>query len=484
MKRYTLISLFIILALGFVVRLYHFSGPIADWHSWRQADTASVTRNFVKEGFVPLWPKFNIYNSLNEGSIPNPNRYFLAEFPIYNSFQYFGFTYIGQLTLEEWGRLVSIIAATLTVLFLYLLVSLYSSRRVAMLSSLFFAVLPFNIYFGRTIMPDTLHVLFAVMAIYFVALWTKKNKDWASLLAGLAMGASLLTKPYSLVLFLPIAFLILYSWPFKFLKKWSFYVFAFISLVPFILWRIHIGQHPEGMFATSWLYNGGDIRFTGAFFRWLIFDRMNRLIFATGGFALFIIGIIRGYEKKQELMYYLWLLSIGVFFVVIAKGSVTHDYYQLPLVPIGCIFMAKGFDFLISYGRDRIQRFINIILAVGLFLIMLAFGWFEVRGYFNINNPAIVEAGQKADEILPKNAKVIAPYQLDSAFLYQTNRNGWTVGATQIPKFIKEGATTLVTLDFNDYTNYWMQKCSVLFKNDRFVIVDLKKCSDTSNPPI
>ena len=38
----------IILLLGFGVRLYKITSPIADWHSWRQADTASVTRNFCE----------------------------------------------------------------------------------------------------------------------------------------------------------------------------------------------------------------------------------------------------------------------------------------------------------------------------------------------------------------------------------------------------------------------------------------------------
>ena len=39
-----------ILIGALAVRLYKFSNPVADWHSFRQADTASVTRNFVEKG--------------------------------------------------------------------------------------------------------------------------------------------------------------------------------------------------------------------------------------------------------------------------------------------------------------------------------------------------------------------------------------------------------------------------------------------------
>ena len=41
-----------------------------------------------------------------------------------------------------------------------------------------------------------------------------------------------------------------------------------------------------------------NIRFTGAFFRWLIFERLNRIIFATGGFVLFILGIPAALKNK------------------------------------------------------------------------------------------------------------------------------------------------------------------------------------------
>ena len=43
-----------LLAIG--ARMYHLNYPIADWHSWRQVDTAAVARNFLKWGIKPLYP--------------------------------------------------------------------------------------------------------------------------------------------------------------------------------------------------------------------------------------------------------------------------------------------------------------------------------------------------------------------------------------------------------------------------------------------
>ena len=479
----------IVLIFGFFIggvffRFHAFSNPIADWHSWRQADTAAVTRNFIKDGFTPLYPKNDSFHALSDSPLPDPNRYFFAEFPIYNIITYYGFTIFGHFTIEQWGRLVSIFFSSLTIVWLYLLVKQYSSEKVAIVAAFVFAFLPYNVYYGRVIMPDPMHISFSILALYLVTLWTRTNKWWWAALGGSAYAIAILTKPYGLVLLLPIAYLLLRKWRHRLFMRWEVYVFAAIALLPYLLWKHHIDMHPEGEFATLWLFNEGNIRFTGAYFHWLIYDRMNRLIFATGGFVLFWLGIIKGNNQREGLFYYLWLVAILIFFVVIAKGNVTHDYYQMPLVPIGAIFIGKGVEFLLEYGRRWYHRGINFAVAGILLVLMLAFGWFEVRGYYNINHPEIVEAGQAVDQLLPKDARVIAPYDNDPSFLYQTNRHGWPISGDKVPEWIKGGAQYMVSTNYDDTTNYWMNKCSVVTKNPKFVIINLTQCKGPiENPP-
>jgi len=473
-SKYTILLLVPIILGAVVVRTYGIHNPVADWHSWRQADTAAVSRNVNNDGFSPLFPQYDALNPLNETGQANPNRYFFAEFPLYNILTYFAYQKFG--IHEEYARMISIFFSSATVLFMYLLVSHYSSKRVAVVSALVFAFLPYNIFYGRVILPDPMYIFFSVLTLYLVTKWLEKENIIFMLLSGIAGTLAILEKPYALVLILPIAYLFYRKWGIKLFIKWSVYVFALIVLIPFLWWRHHIYQHPEGMFGTTWLFNQGNIRFTGAYFRWLIFDRMSRLIFATGGFVLFWLGIISGQRKKEGYFYIVWLLGIFAFFVVIAKGNVTHDYYQLPIVPIGCVLVALGFDFLLTHGNGYVRRLINITVGVSLMLMMFAFGWYEVRGYYNINHPEIVEAGKAVDRILPKDAIVIAPYDNDSAFLYQTNRHGFTFGGDKIEKYISEGATHLVSVNFDDVTNYWIGKCTIVEKTEVYVIVDLRNC--------
>ena len=116
-------------------------------------------------------------------------------------------------------------------------------------------------------------------------------------------------------------------------------------------------------------------------------------------------------------------------------------------------------------------------LATISFIFMLAFSWFTIRTYYWINRPEIVEAGKVADAILPKDAKVIAPYNGDTTFLYQTQRQGWPLGF-DIDKKIAMGATAYVTVSPTDAdleTRDLAQKYTVLVRNDKFAIIDLTR---------
>src|SRR5258708_3977321 len=110
MKRFELWFLGVLLLGGFLVRLYRFDNPIADWHSWRQSDTSAVSRTFVQHGYDLLHPRYDDIGNVQTG-FDNPKGYRFVEFPIYNVAQAGLFQMFGRLTLEEWGRLVSIFAS-------------------------------------------------------------------------------------------------------------------------------------------------------------------------------------------------------------------------------------------------------------------------------------------------------------------------------------------------------------------------------------
>src|SRR3989344_9594997 len=101
--------LVLIIAVAFMLRLYKIDNPIADWHSWRQADTAAVTRNFHKFGFNPFVPRYNDISNVQTG-FDNPNGYRFVEFPLYQVIVFFVSYLFGFLpiSIDMWHRIVSV----------------------------------------------------------------------------------------------------------------------------------------------------------------------------------------------------------------------------------------------------------------------------------------------------------------------------------------------------------------------------------------
>lgn len=456
--------LLIILTLAFGLRLYRLDNPVADWHSWRQADTAAVSRNFLKMGFNLLQPRFDDlshYPSLKE----NPEGYRFVEFPIYNLIHAWLAQTFSQFSLEIWGRLISIFASLLSIIFLYLIVQKRLGERVALLAAAIFAFLPFHVYYSRTILPDPMALTASLAALYFF--------DFSWWLAAIFGALTMLLKPFFLFSLLPIFYLFFRKEGFSKKLFISLLVFWFISLLPFALWRIWMQQFPEGIPQNRWLFNAGNIRFKGAFFYWLFAERIGKLILGYWGLIPFGLGLMVKPGKKEGWFFHFWLAGIFLYFSIVASGNVTHDYYQISFLPIAAIFVTKGIDYFLQRPSKDFQKTISYSLLTISYLFSLAFSWYYVRDFFNINNPAIVKAGQAVDRLVPPDAKVIAPYGGDTAFLYQTNRRGWPVGI-EIEKMIKQGATHYVNVKFDQETEYLMNKYQVLEKTDEYVIISLQ----------
>lgn len=450
MRKLEAFILLVILLGGFLVRLYRFNSPVADWHSWRQADTSSVSRNFVNDGFNLLYPKFDDLSNVPSGIYDNPKGYRFVEFPIYNVLQAGSFILFGHFTLEEWGRLVSIFSSLLAAFFLYLICKKHSNISVALFAAFFYLFLPFNIFYSRTILPDQTVITLTLSGIYFFDRWLAEDrrriiKYLFFCLCVISFSLSLLLKPFAGFFFLPVLVLAFEKWGTELFKKVSMWTIAFLSILPFFLWRIWILQYPEGIPQSGWLFNSGNIRFTGAFFHWIFAKRIGELILGYWGLPILVMGIL--VKNKRSLFFFSFLASAVIYIFVVARGNVQHSYYQIPIIPAIAIFMALGSSFFINPPKAYISKLISYPIFLVCLIFTLAFSWFGVRDYFNINNPSIIVAGQAVDRLVPKNAKVLAPYEGDTSFLYQTKRKGWASFEKGLPEMIKLGADYLVLVN-------------------------------------
>jgi len=478
MKHHSLVAEFVIVSILLVLtlfpRLYRITYPLTDWHSWRQADTASVTREFVKHGIDLLHPTFQDLSNI-QSNMENPQGYRMVEFPLLNAGTAL---LIRTFHLEKneviVGRSVSIFFSLITALCIYVIGRNLTNKRVGVFATLLFAVLPYSVYYGRTILPDVPMLSFAMIAFVFHLLWLRsKNKGWIwYLLSLISFATALLLKPFVLVFALVFAALSVQEKGKKALALPGMYLFPLLALVPFVLWRQWMVQYPAGIPGSSWLFNETGLRFTGAFWHWLFEVRVFSLMLGIGLVVPCVMGLVR--KGKDWLVYVSWAVAMFAYLAIVAGGNIRHDYYQIMLIPFLVLTVARGMDTLLRLPSTLVHP-----LAVKASLVLLtAFSifvsWYVVRGYFNVNKWELTEAGQAIDRLTPPDAKVIAPYGADTAFLFQTNRTGWPVDG-EIEKRITQGATYYASITYDDETNAVMKTYQVIEKTPRYVIVKLQK---------
>ena len=169
------------------------------------------------------------------------------------------------------------------------------------------------------------------------------------------------------------------------------------------------------------------------------------------GVFLLAAGIIAK-KRKEGWLFYWWGISILLYLTVFATGNVRHDYYQVLTIPIISIFVARGISSLIQfaqYSRNTVITGLFLIIAI---IFMEMFGWYHIRDFYNINHPEIVEAGRAVENKTNDRSLVIAPYNGDTAFLYQTKRRGWPVVELPINELIDEGAQYYVSVNYDEQT--------------------------------
>lgn len=486
------ILIIFILILGLLVRFYKINNPVADWHSFRQVDTASVTKNLLIN-FDLFRPTYHDLSNIQSGT-DNPKGYRMVEFPIYNLISLETYKAIkifySPITIEVASRLVSILFSLLSGILIFLICRQLTNQFLpSFFALIIFLFLPFNIYYSRTILPEPTAVFFMLLTLYIFP----KN----IFLSSISFCLAILVKPFVGFIIFPVLFLYCLN---KIQKQKNIkliiklFLFSIISLLPFILWRQWIQQFSEGIPANKWLFNNSTnpifpewykgynltflnkmVAFRPTWFKWLFFERIGKLILASFGTIPLFLGLAYKKNLSQKFCFSL-VLGILLYFIFIPQGNIQHDYYQVLIIPSLSIILGFGYFYIYQFLFK--SKFISIFSLILIFTFSVYFSWDSIKEYYKINNTNIIEAGKKADFLLPKNSLIIAPYNGDTTFLYQTNRSGWPTEIYDIDKIKKEHSQNkifFISINYDNYTNGMIKNYKTIFKNDKFIILDLNQ---------
>lgn len=474
-----LLLVILICTVAMVFRLYKINTPLADLHSWRQADTAAVARNYVRYDIDLLHPRYDDLSS-NQTGHENPQGYRFVEFPIYNAVIAYAYNFYPNLPIEIYGRIVSALFSLLIIISLYYLCLKESNRFAAIVTSGVYATFPFFVFFSRTILPETTAISLAIFSIFLLYISNEKQRGILSIilliLSAISISMAVLVKPT--VIFYGLAILVLFIYRYKWLlpKKISIYIFGFIALLPLVLWRLYIQKYPEGIPFNDWLITSvntfeglKNVLFRPAFFRWIFFERINNFI--LGGYLtfFFILGLI----KKQGRFILLSIITSGFFYLFVFQGgNVQHEYYQTILLPAIAIAVGVGTAEIVSNRNNYWHPIFTYLMIIIIFSLSFFFSFYKVRDYYNY--PAeLPQIAKIVNTLTQPTDKIVTDRMGDTTLLYLMDRKGAPSIYKDPVELKKFGYTYLVTMSKGEISDLKKQKYQTVFENDVFTLFKL-----------
>lgn len=473
-------ALVLIVILAFVVRLHHITNEPLDWHAFRQSDTASVTKEYVKNGIDLLIPQYDDLGNIQSGK-ENPQGYRMVEFPIINALTASIIQFLGT-PIASTSRLVSVLFSLGSLCTLYYIVDKISGKKTAHATALIFALLPFGIYYSRAILPESPMLFFMLSSFASYFSWLTSRKYRYLFFATLLLSLAFLMKPFVVFMVPALVGMIWFVRGKNTWKEWSLPLMGIIAVLPFLWWRKWIEQFPSGIPANDWLFNGNNIRFRPAWFRWIFWERLTKLICGYVGVLFFPLNFFN--HNKDLIVYGSWWIGAIIYLSVVATGNVQHDYYQALLIPIICITLARGALIALQLLSEKLTKSFAYPIVIFILISAGLLSWNGyIHDYFNINHWDYIDAGKAVDRLTPPDAKVIAPAFGDTMFLYQTNRRGWPIGF-EIDKKIKAGATHYITTTYDDEAHMIEKNFTLIERGPNYLLFDLTKPLSSSSSAI
>jgi 4-amino-4-deoxy-L-arabinose transferase-like glycosyltransferase len=426
-----------LLSLAFCLRIYNIQSPILGVHSWRQADTAAMARNFYENGYNFFYPQIDWGGNLA--------GYCQTEFPIYSFSVAILYKFFG--VHESIGRLLSIIFSLIAIYFFYkLCLEITCDKKLAFWSSFFYTIIPTNIYYSRTFQPESLVLMSAISGTYFFYKWIKNDHKKYLFISSLLICLACLVKVVpAFYLFLPFTYLVWQKFKYKMFSNLNLYLYTAIIIIPTFAWYFHsyqVANEYRLSFGFSAEKLGWNFQGLGIMFEQIVYFIAVRHLLVVG-FIIMIFGIFCRRENKEEIFFDMLFISNILYIIVFANIHSSHEYYQLFFLITASVYMGKVFT------RNRYStKIINVIIVVFLLTGSLFYS-LEYMTKENPNNSELFELAQIIKQTVPKNSLIIATTGNDPTILYLSDRKGWipspnAINQTYLLDRFKDGAKYLV----------------------------------------
>jgi len=475
--------IYALLAVALFLRLLNIGKPIIGINTWRQADTAAMSRNFIEYDGNILHPQ------IDWGGVP-PSMV-EAEFQIYTFITSIGYRVFGVNLLVP--RLFSIICSLLSMFFLYLMIKKYAGEKAALWSVFIYSILPLNILFQNQVQPEPLMLMSIVAGLYFFDKWIDEENLIVLIVSAVFVSIACLIKPTSFHIALPIMYLSWKKYKSKMFLQPALILFAVFTMAVVTLWYYYAHQIKFQTGLTFGIWEYGEDKWgnwkmlsTWKFWNTIVFNLLAGRHFTWAGFPILVFGIY-SWKKNTARLFDVWLLSAVIYILIAARGNYVHAYYQFPFILPAVYYMGT------VCARYCIPG--NLVKKPSLVLHILLIGMIILSGV--IYSQAVKKQDTSTDKMfllaedikraLPAETPMIIVDQQDPVGFYNSHTKGWHMIAAnfdslQISMAVRKGARylALIHADFIDtpgelYKNSLAANNKTIVNNTNSLIISLEK---------
>lgn len=454
-----------------IVRLLTISAPALDRTHWREIDHLVISQNYWQRGISFFLPEINWP--------AEPPRVTPMEFPLV--------PYAASLVYRVFGfnafsaRAVTLLAFLLLTYYVFKLTKRELGPLVGIVAAFAAGIMPLHHLYGRFLFSEPLTIAMSVVALYHLAEGVdySRGRDW--LLFTLTFSLAIAVKLESLYLLLPIFYIGFRRYKWQLSAYRNLIVLVLFGLIFPAMWYSYAyylentGVHAFSIFKGHNKFQTltmlTDAGWYQVMFRRMTYDVLGGKI----GTLLVIPGLILGIWERKARFFLVYLLTIGIYFALVAEGQLDASYRQLTSVPPLSVLVALGAIAIllmilvfvestkISFPQGYWRQAVVLIGALALITLIPIRRHSEIRWWGGAFNPAHPDRWRVAQEIKsftgPDSKLVVAGEysvhvggnDISPVLYYYTGLQGWTLqpGDWQIQyvrDLIQKGATHFVAL--------------------------------------
>jgi 4-amino-4-deoxy-L-arabinose transferase-like glycosyltransferase len=268
-------------------------------------------------------------------------------------------------------RLLSAFSWLVGGVFLYLIARKVASPDAAIVSIAYYLFNPFGIIASQSFQPDPAMVMMMIISLYTIIRYYESTSLTRLMLSALVSSIAILIKPVS-AFFIFGAFIPLTIYKLglrRTILNTATWIFIIISILPSALY------YGYGIFVSGALRGQAQDSFIPSLLLYPYFWQFwFKHIYRVIGFAA-LVGALLGVLLVPAGRYRVFILGLWmsyvVYGVVFTYHIHTHDYYQLPFIPIVALSLGPLVAMILSHFVQLNARWPRRVIVSGILLLAI-----------------------------------------------------------------------------------------------------------------